>query len=262
MDTQLLHDAIHAAKEAGRRVMEQYAHTVSIEIKSDGSPLTEADTEASACITAYLEKTKIPVLSEEALTIHPPYPTTLWIIDPLDGTKGFIKKTGDFAVMIGLLEHGKPTLGVVYIPVTDTLYYAQKGHGSFMEKHGAVAPLTVSTQTEHLRFIRSINHFSPQMAALGEALNATLMPMGSIGIKAGMLAEGHGDFFASWGQFGIWDVCATQIIVEEAGGIVTDIDGNQLQYDALDQKVHQGILYASAACHTRVRDAATHIHIT
>jgi 3'(2'), 5'-bisphosphate nucleotidase len=155
----------------------------------------------------------------------------MWVIDPIDGTIGFVKKTGDFAVMIALLENGRPTLGVVYSPSNDTLYYAEKGMGAFMEKDGTTTRLAVSTRdTQELRVLRSVNHFTPTMQAVTSILQANPVPQGSVGLKAGKLAEAEGDFFFSEGALGEWDVCAPEIIASEAGGLVTDFDYQPLFY--------------------------------
>ncbi len=251
---QLLDTAKRAARVAGSLIMEQYA-SADFETKSDGSPVTQADMAANESLIAALKETHIPILSEETLTIQTPYPERLWIIDPLDGTKGFIKKTGDFAVMIGLIDQGRPILGVVYVPVSDSLYFAARGMGSWKESPEGKTELRVSTRTEELRFIRSVNHFSPQMQLLSEVLQASLIPLGSIGVKAGLLCEGGGDFFASWGKFGVWDTCAAEIITLEAGGTVTDHKGHKILYGAPDHLVHNGIVFSNGACHAQVLNA-------
>jgi 3'(2'), 5'-bisphosphate nucleotidase len=176
-------------------------------------------------------------------------------VDPLDGTKGFIQKTGDFAVMIGLLEHGRPVLGVVYVPIQDTLFFSTQENGTHMEKDGVTTQLHVSSCATELRFVSSVHHFSPQMQRLSEILNATRIPHGSIGVKAGMLCTNTGDFFASWGKFGAWDTCAPEALVCGAGGMVTDINGDPIFYGTEDHLVEHGIVYSNGACHSAVLSA-------
>jgi 3'(2'), 5'-bisphosphate nucleotidase len=251
----LLTDAITAARKAGAEIMRHYAST-DFETKEDGSPVTIADTRSNEILTEHLNKTGIALLSEESGEIALPYPDRLWIIDPLDGTKDFILKNGDFAVMIGLIEKGRPILGVVYVPAHDTLYYAERGTGAFMNTGGVVYTLQVSNRSENdLRCIRSINHFSPRMEAIAEQLHATFIPRGSFGVKAGVLAEGTGDYFASLGNFGEWDVCAPEIIATEAGATVSDCNGNQLFYGTKDHRVEHGIVFSNGVCHARVLKA-------
>ncbi len=251
METLLKH-AILAAKEAGAEIMSHYAST-DFETKTDGSPVTIADTRSNEILIQHLVTTHIPILSEESVGIPLPYPEKLWIIDPLDGTKDFIKKNGDFCVMIGLLEHGKPVLGVVYAPAHKTLYYAVKGLGAFTEKDGVTKKLTVSNRSEkELRYIRSVNHFTPRMELVAQKLSATTHPHGSIGIKAGILGEDKGDFFFSWGNLGEWDVCAPEIILTEAGGMVTDCSGKPLMYGTADHRLTDGLVFSNGTCHERV----------
>ncbi len=254
MDT-LLTKAILAAKEAGDEIMKHYAVT-DFETKADGSPVTIADTRSNKILTEHLASTGIAILSEESVGIPLPYPEHLWIIDPLDGTKDFIKKNGDFSVMVGLIENGRPVLGVVYAPAHKTLYYAVKGDGAFVERDGIIKKLAVSERSEKdLRLIRSVNHFTPRMEAVGEKLSATFHPHGSIGIKAGLVGEDLGDFFFSWGNLGEWDVCAPEIILIEAGGTVTDCFGNLLSYGTTDHKIEHGLVFSNGACHSRVLEA-------
>lgn len=256
----LLQIAIDAAKEAGEEILKLYA-TTDFETKQDGSPLTIADSHSNEILLKHLIPTGLPILSEEIEGISlghksgTPYPSPMWIIDPLDGTKDFLKKTDDFSVMIGLLEHGRPVLGVVYAPVTDTLVYAEKGAGAYMVQQGETTRLSVSTRTtEDLRFVCSVNHFTPDMEYVASTLKAQKTPRGSIGIKAGVLGEGKGEFFYSVGNFGEWDVCAPEIITEEAGGVVTDCEGNILFYGTPDHRVAHGILFSNGACHEYVLD--------
>ncbi|MCF7815905.1 MAG: 3'(2'),5'-bisphosphate nucleotidase CysQ [Candidatus Pacebacteria bacterium] len=251
----LLDIAIAAAKHAGDEIIKLYA-TTTHETKDDGSPVTVADMRSNEILTDHLSKTNITILSEESEGIATPYPEQMWIIDPLDGTKDFLEKTGDFSVMIGLLENGRPTLGVVYVPVHDILYYATKGSGAFLLSKEVTTRLSISDKpTSPLRFLRSVHNFSPYMKAVTEKLSAQLLPRGSIGVKAGILCSNAGDFFFSLGNFGEWDVCAPEIITLEAGGSVTDCEGNPLFYGTKNHRVEHGILFSNTACYKNVLDA-------
>lgn len=252
---ELLKVAVTAVREAGEAVMELY-ETTDFETKSDGSPLTVADTRANEILTAHLKETEVPILSEESAGIPLPYPSRLWIIDPIDGTRDFLAKTGDFAVMVGLLEGGRPVLGVVYAPALGKLYYATRSGGSFLEHNGTTQRLTVSNRaTSNLRCIRSVHHFNPRSASVIEKLEAQELPHGSIGIKAGYIAEGHGEFSFSWGKLGEWDVCAPEIIATEAGGRVTDVSGRPLAYGTEDHRIEGGMVFSNGACHEAVLTA-------
>jgi 3'(2'), 5'-bisphosphate nucleotidase len=251
----LLDNALTAAKAAGDEIMKHYG-TSDFESKSDTSPVTIADTRANEVLIAHLSQTSIPILSEESVGIPIPYPNKLWVIDPLDGTKDFLNYTKNFSVMIGLLEHGRPTLGVVYAPLYNAYYYAVKGEGTHMVKDGVATKLTITSDpTKKLRFICSVNNFKPYMDVVTEKLSAEKTPHGSIGIKAGVLCENKGDFIFSHGKFGEWDVCAPEIIVEEAGGIVTDCEGNPLTYGTTDHRLERGVIFSSSDNHARILEA-------
>jgi 3'(2'), 5'-bisphosphate nucleotidase len=248
----LLEIALSAAKAAGDEILTHYEST-DFETKKDGSPVTIADTSANEIIIEHLTKTGIAILSEESGTINVPYPSRIWIIDPLDGTKEFINKTGDFCVMIGLLEEGRPILGVVYSPVHDTYYYAEKGTGAYMRKNMNTKRITLSDTTlPTLRCLGSVNNFSPEMAQIAERLGAIKNQRGSLGLKAGDLIENNGDYFFSRGAFGEWDVCAPEIITLEGGGRVTDCFGNPLFYGTENHRLQHGIIFAQPHCYNDV----------
>ncbi len=250
--TPLLNIAILAARDAGQRILE-LSHITNFENKVDGTPVTIADTEANEILLGHLAKTEYPILSEESGVIDLPYPEHIWIIDPLDGTQEFIKKTKDYSVMIGLLQNGRPILGVIYAPAYDTLYYAQKGCGAFVMRNEQTSRLSV---TNHTSALRAINRPSAVVENVIQKLSATLTtPCGSIGIKSGLLGEQIGDFFFSWGTLGEWDICASEIITEEAGGRVTDCYGEPLCYGSQSHKTHRGIVFSNRACHSQVLEA-------
>ncbi len=248
----LLEKAITAAREAGKEVLSLYA-TTDFERKADGSPLTIADTLSNEILIRHLGETSIFILSEESSDVVLTYPPRMWIIDPLDGTKDFLKKTDDFSVMIGLLEGGAPTLGIVYAPVSDTLYYAEKNKGAYVVRNGVTTRLETGLQSnEPLRFICSVNNFAPYMEDVAHALSAVKTPRGSIGIKAGLIGENKGEFFFSKGNFGEWDVCGPEVIMTEAGGRVSDCNGNPLVYGTVDHRVEHGIVFSNTLCHEQI----------
>lgn len=253
---QLLELAKAAARECGGAIMPHYGHA-TVTIKEDMSPLTQADTAANEIILSRLASAGFPILSEETLGISFPYPETLWIVDPLDGTKGFINGTDDFAVMIALLRGGKPILSVVFAPVQEKLYFALKGSGAYVEDSTGTRQLTVGTRTvPDLRAVHSVNHVSPYMFSVAEKLNVTeVIPMGSVGLKAGLIAEDIGDYYLTRGALGEWDICAPELIVTEAGGTATDSLGNPFVYGNEGYRLQHGIILSNGACHQAVVDA-------
>lgn len=255
----LLTTAIHAATDAGAFIMSQYGHSETT-LKADMSPVTQADIGANTRILDILLHTGIPILSEESLDLSHisfPYPETLWIIDPLDGTRDFINGTGDFSVMIGLLSGGRPILSVVYAPATDTLFYAKKGQGAYMKQGETITQLHVSTRTTpDLHFIKSKYHYSDSMETIAQKLFVTkATPRGSVGIKAGILGTREGDFFFYLGPLGVWDICGPELIVEEAGGTVTDLHGDPIAYTDAKHRISQGIVFSNSTCHGDVLEA-------
>ena len=214
---QLLLSAIHAALEAGNAIDLIYNDPKSdfgIERKSDNSPLTIADKKSHNVIISYLKDTPYPILSEEGRMI--PYEerkqwNTLWIIDPLDGTKEFIKKNGEFTVNIALVENGTPVLGVIYLPVKRTLYFAAKGIGSFKTEVNSICnqslnewieasqKLPIPDDSRPFRIVASRSHCSEETMAFISQVElqygkAELVSSGS-SIKICMIAEGSADIY-------------------------------------------------------------------
>jgi 3'(2'), 5'-bisphosphate nucleotidase len=253
---QLLELAITAARECGGVIMSHYGNA-TITIKDDLSPVTQADTEANEILLSMLAETGFPILSEETLGIPLPYPETLWVIDPLDGTKGFIKGTGDFSVMIALLREGRPVLGIVYAPAHEKLYYALKDGGAFVEDGAGTRKLAVSNRiVPQLRAVHSVNHIAPYMQTVADALAVTeIVSMGSVGMKAGLISENLGDYYLTLGALGEWDVCAPELILTEAGGRATDRYGKELVYGNVDYRIENGIVFSNGYCHGVILDS-------
>ena len=251
---ELLILARDAAQKAGDAIASHYG-TDAFELKADNSPVTLADTEAHRIVTLILGHTNILILSEEDAERTPtPYPERMWIIDPLDGTKGFLKHTDDFSVMIALLEHGRPVLSVVHAPILGKHYFATKDGGAFIEDTAGIRPLRVSGRTSpELRGVVSVNHAAPYMFDLCTKLEVTeTVAIGSVGIKAGYIAEDRADFYVTRGALGEWDVCAPELILTEAGGKVTDIYGAPLVYGTQDHRVERGVVFSNGACHEAI----------
>lgn len=250
----LLETAKTAAVAAGEAIMELY-DTTEFETKGDGSPVTIADKQSHEVLLKHLSQTDIPVLSEESAGISLPYPERLWIIDPLDGTKDFIHKTNDFAVMIGLVENGVPVLGIVYAPTSRTLYFARKGIGAFKEIDGHTTLLKVQQGDRRLG-IRSRTHHTPEAAAAMAKLGAEEVICGGVGIKAMRICESAGDFFFyPNAPLGEWDVCAPAIILEEAGGTATDQHGNPLAFGTKDHTIEHGAVFSNGSYHKEIIEA-------
>jgi 3'(2'), 5'-bisphosphate nucleotidase len=253
--------AVALARAAGAAALAHYGGTLHIVHKSENDdPVTQADHAANDVIVAGLER-EFPadgLLSEETLdTVRRLSLARVWMIDPLDGTKGFIEGNGDFAVQIGLVEDGAPVLGVVYQPVPDVMHYAARGAGAWVERPGAEPErLRVSGETEfaRMRLAASRNHHSPRMTNVMRALGLSEeIRRGSVGIKTGLIAERQCDLYVHLSpRTKHWDTCAPEAILVEAGGRLTDLWGAQLRYNTEDVQNRNGIVAANAAAHPLV----------
>jgi 3'(2'), 5'-bisphosphate nucleotidase len=253
--------AIRLAREAGAAALEHYGGPLNIVHKSENDdPVTQADHAANDVIIAGLQR-EFPadgILSEETLdTVRRLSLARVWMIDPLDGTKGFIEGNGDFAVQIGLVEEGTPVVGVVYQPVPGVLHYAARGAGAWVVRPGAeAARLRASSEIEfaRMRLAASRNHHSPRMSAVMRALGVSEeIRRGSVGIKTGLIAERQCDLYIHLSpRTKQWDTCAPEAILAEAGGRLTDLWGEPLRYNTEDVQNRNGIVASNAAAHPLV----------
>lgn len=233
------------AREAGDEILEVYRSDFDFETKGDGSPLTIADQRAHHLIESRLKALTpgIPVLSEESIDQvgdqrlgWPKY----WLVDPLDGTREFIKKNGEFTVNIALITEQRPCLGVVYAPVLDVLYFAADGQGAWKQAGRALAePIrTRALDRARVEVVASRSHMSEAVSEFVSALEASgskvqLLSMGS-SLKLCLVAEGRADVYPRLGLTSEWDTAAAQCVVEAAGGRVLDCDAEPLQYSKTD----------------------------
>ena len=228
------------ARESGRAILAIYQDLhPQVEYKLDHSPVTQADLVSHQILQNGLIclAPQLPVLSEEAVEV--PFEERkswrhFWMIDPLDGTKEFLRRTGEFTVNIALIEDDRPILGVVYAPVIDKLYFAARGAGSYRLDGTVTTPIKVASATAgNTRFVVSRRHASEQ-ETLNDFIDQTkrgeLMVMGS-SLKFCLVAEGAADVYPRNGPTMEWDTAAAQCILEEAGGSVTDLEGNTIRYN-------------------------------
>lgn len=226
------------ARCAGAAILEVYARDFEVEAKADRSPLTEADLAAHALIRDGLASLapNVPLLSEESAPedlIERRSWQRYWLVDPLDGTREFVKRNGEFTVNIALIESGRTVFGVVYAPVLDALYWAQAGQGSWLcAAEGGDIQLSVQQPAPRpLRVAVSRSHLDPKSAAMIQHLQQPLqVPLGS-SLKFCRLAEGQVDLYPRFGPTGEWDTAAGQCVLEEAGGAVLDLQGQPLRYN-------------------------------
>lgn len=238
--TAALLDAVKTiARKAGERILEIYAQDFEIYEKTDKSPLTEADLAAHSVIVQGLEELTpdLPILSEESedsgWDVRQGW-QKYWLVDPLDGTKEFIKKNGEFTVNIALIENHKPVLGVVFAPAINRLYAAAEGAGAVLEvENQEPRPLVASAKAgdSPWRVVGSRSHPSPAVHAFLQCLGEhEMVAMGS-SLKFCLVAEGNADIYPRLGPTSEWDTAAAQCVVEQAGGRVVDTDLNDLRYN-------------------------------
>jgi 3'(2'), 5'-bisphosphate nucleotidase len=239
---QLLRVAIHAAELATAEILKIYrSDDFQVEAKHDHSPLTRADKNAHEAIVDVLQQTSIPVLSEEGKTI--PYDVRknweyLWIVDPLDGTKEFLKRNDEFTVNIALVHQGKPILGVVVTPVAGDLYCAANDTAFLVRKNNRI-PLPVRKpidfDTSNLRVVASRSHMNDDTQRFIDNLKApTLVSRGS-SLKFMMLAEGAADLYPRYAPTMEWDTAAAHAIMNAVGLKVLNVNtGEELMYNKPD----------------------------
>ncbi|MFW3616482.1 3'(2'),5'-bisphosphate nucleotidase CysQ [Billgrantia antri] len=235
---ELLDAVERIAQQAGEAIMRIYARDFSVEVKEDDSPLTEADKAAHEVIIAALKALPgaIPILSEEDIAGFPGPDDKgrYWLVDPLDGTKEFIKRNDEFTVNIALIEHGKPVLGVVVAPALKLTYLAARGIGAFkVDANGKRTPIHAAGKPDagaRWRVMGSRSHANPDLAAWLDTLGEhDLVPMGS-SLKFCLIAEGRADAYPRLGPTCLWDTGAAQAVVEQAGGRVETLNGEALSY--------------------------------
>lgn len=257
-----LETAIALARKAGERILEFYALKIIAEQKigvdNFSEPVTIADRTASKIIVEGLAESfpEDAILSEEETddAENRMIGKRVWMIDPIDGTQGFINKDGDFGVQIGLTEDSEPILGVVFLPFHNELFYAVKGEGTFLiENDESPKSLRVSAKTDFTEMILAVsrNHLSPKMSQVASNFVVKeVIHRGSVGLKIGLIARQIADLYIHLSpRTKYWDSCAPQIILEEAGGKMTDLFGAPLRYDLHDVQNHNGILASNGAVH-------------
>lgn len=227
-----MHNVITIAKKAGEAIMQIYQKDVSVAYKEDQSPLTEADLASHHLICDQLNKLypDIPILSEESADSFAlaDENACFWCVDPLDGTKEFIKKNDEFTVNIALIQNQQPILGVIGVPAKNIIYAAAKGEGAFkQQENNELQKIHVKPQDpNHLTFAVSRSHLDDHTKAMVEEHEGDMLQAGSA-LKLAYVAEGLVDVYPRFGPTMLWDVAAGQCIIEEAGGQVLWAENQQ-----------------------------------
>jgi len=242
---QYLLEVSNLAISAGHIIMNHYQKDLKVIIKEDQSPLTNADLDSNNIICSGLSKidSTIPIVSEESFVDWQTRKewNKFWLIDPLDGTKEFINKNGEFTVNIALIENNKPVLGVIFVPVLSTLYFASQNYGSFKLhcssnlrslNQANKIQVNVKKKTDHLLVIGSRSHSNDDFNKwVKENIeNYELVKKGS-SLKFCHIADGNADLYPRFGPTSEWDIAAGHIILTEAGGIINSIDNEEIFYN-------------------------------
>jgi len=255
--------AARIAREASVLVRGYHGKPLNVQVKDADEPVTDADHAANALLVARLQEA-FPddvILSEEL-------PDTgerlgkprVWMVDPIDGTRDFVRGETGFVVMVGLAVNGRPAIGAVGHPLTGNVYVGGVGAGAWREDaSGARTPLHTSalSQPPDIRLVASKSHRSGRIDAVKRALQITdEMNVGSIGLKIGLVSEALRDLYVyTGGRTKIWDTCGPEAILAGAGGRMTDVDGNALVYDQPDLYNRRGLVASNGPLHDFVIDA-------
>ena len=230
--------------EAGRIILDYYNKNLNITFKADESPLTQADLASNKLITDTIKKItpNIPILSEEEFIewdVRKEW-KKYWLIDPLDGTKEFIKKNGEFTVNIALIENNRPILGVIYAPASNELYFAKKNFGSYkiltnkqLNTLDNAKKISIKiNKTNKVKIIGSRSHSNPILNKwVSKNFNDFQILQKGSSLKFCLIAEGFADIYPRFGPTSEWDIAAGHIILEEAGGKLKSIDNKEILYN-------------------------------
>ncbi|HKR13122.1 MAG TPA: 3'(2'),5'-bisphosphate nucleotidase CysQ [Pyrinomonadaceae bacterium] len=255
--------AVDLARTAGAAILEQYKGPLDVEQKNqddDSEPVTQADRIANELIVSGLQR-EFPgdgILAEESVdTERRLGKSRVWLVDPLDGTNGFIAGNGDFAVQIGLAEEGEVIVAVVYAPLSGVLYRAVRGEGTWIERpqvEPEKARVSEARELSEMRLAASRSHRSPRMNKVVQRFGfREEVQRGSVGIKIGLLIEQQCDVYIHLSpRTKQWDTCAPQLILTEAGGRMTDLFGEPLNYNVPDVQNRNGLVASNGASHDRI----------
>ena len=251
-----LETIIDAVTNAGEKILEIYRDDFQVGNKDDNSPIRQADLESNKIIKESLLRTKIPILSEEDTDDKSRVDSDkIWIVDPLDGTQDFVNKTGEFTVMVGLIENHVPVMGLVYWPTEKKLYFAEKGLGAFCHDSEGWAKISVrgvEEITEPLALV-SRHHLSDKEKKMLDHLEIKNTANIGSSLKVMEIASGRADIYlTSTNKMKQWDTAASHCIISEAGGKMTDISGNDLIYNTESVNHENGLLVTNGLIHEEV----------
>jgi 3'(2'), 5'-bisphosphate nucleotidase len=244
--------AFRAITEAARKVLEVYNGVFEATEKEDKSPVTLADIESHRVITRILSESGTAVASEEGMENVTASDTRFWLVDPLDGTREFVDKNGEFTIMIALVDGGRPILGLISHPLAGSVYVAQTGRGAFKFSGQSWSKLRVS-ETSALagsRAVISRSHVSPEELGFIDSLKISSYARLGSSLKALRICSGEAElYFAANTKMKQWDTCASYCLVAESGGKMTDMFGGEITYSASSASHEKGVVITNGRIH-------------
>ena len=248
--------------KAGEKVLEVYETDFSTEKKDDDSPITQADIESNKILKEVLGETGITILSEEDVDDKKRLSEDkIWIIDPLDGTTDFVNKTGEFTIMVGLVEKQKSVLGLIYWPIKKKMYLAESGKGAFChDEEWEKIEVTMMSELQNCQALVSRHHLSEKEKKLLDEMEISVVTSIGSSLKVTEIASGDAEIYlTTTNKMKQWDTCASNCIIAEAGGKMTDMFGNELLYNIDIVNHENGILVTNGLIHQDALDAISRL---
>ena len=257
-----LEKIIDGMVKAGEKVLEVYETDFSTEKKDDDSPITQADIESNKILKEVLGEIGIAILSEEDIDDKKRLSEEkIWIIDPLDGTTDFVNKTGEFTVMVGLVENHKSVLGLIYWPIKKKMYLAEAGKGAFChDGEWKKIEVSVMSEIQNCHALVSRHHLSEKEKKLLDEMEISVVTNIGSSLKVTEIASGDAEIYlTTTNKMKQWDTCASNCIISEAGGKMTDISGNELSYNTESVNHENGILVTNGLIHQDALDTISRL---
>ena len=257
-----LEKIIDGVIKAGEKILEVYETDFTTEKKDDDSPITQADIESNKILKEVLGEIGIAILSEEDIDDKKRLSEEkIWIIDPLDGTTDFVNKTGEFTVMVGLVENHKSVLGLIYWPIKKRMYLAEAGKGAFYhDEEWKKIEVTVMSELQNCHALVSRHHLSEKEKKLLDEMEISVVTNIGSSLKVTEIASGDAEIYlTTTNKMKQWDTCASNCIISEAGGKMTDISGNELLYNTEIVNHENGILVTNGLIHQDALDAISRL---
>jgi 3'(2'), 5'-bisphosphate nucleotidase len=248
--------------KAGETVLEVYKTDFTTNKKDDDSPITQADIESNKILKEVLGETGIAILSEEDVDDKKRLSEDkIWIIDPLDGTTDFVNKTGEFTIMVGLVENHKSVLGLIYWPIKKKMYLAESGKGAFChDGEWKKIEVSVMSEIQNCHALVSRHHLSEKEKKLLNEMEISVVTNIGSSLKVTEIASGDAEIYlTTTNKMKQWDTCASNCIISEAGGKMTDISGNELLYNTELVNHENGILVTNGLIHQDALDTISRL---